>query len=182
MHAHLRTTPADGVWRGGAGAMKTLTSPHRRPQSPADAGTRSWERLGGEILEAYLTAGRHSPPTPTPQGGWPWGPERRKTGLSPRPRPQSALSLLSSPARRSLRHHRAVGRPGRRARATPESPDSRHPMGAGHCHRPSGCWVPGQWGSCLLNPQRSGPAPDQGSTQACKHRKPRLPWPLQEAH
>lgn len=60
-HAQLRMTQADPCDERCSLLSLTsrtrLTSP--RPQNTTDTGTRSWERLGGEVLEVPLIAERH---------------------------------------------------------------------------------------------------------------------------
>lgn len=60
-HAQLRMIQADPCdERCGILLLTSCTRPTSpRPQNTTDAGTRSWERLGGEVLEVPLMAERH---------------------------------------------------------------------------------------------------------------------------
>ena len=65
-HAQLRGTQADDVWQRGTGAVKTLTSLHRKPQTPqtlAPGTGRGWGRAPRSTPHSNETSG-HPPPRP----------------------------------------------------------------------------------------------------------------------
>ena len=96
---HLDACPAQR--HPGRCRVATRRGSRENPHFPARRAPehrRHWHQelgeAGGELLVAHLTAVRHLAtlhPAPGPvQSAWLWGLERRKEGLLPRARPQSA--------------------------------------------------------------------------------------------
>lgn len=159
-HAQLRMIQADPCdERCGILLLTSCTRPTSpRPQNTTDAGTRSWERLGGEVLEVPLMAERHL----SVQGlqcTWPW--DQREDHKGPQ-LSEAGPPFLRSPVTGPLRHPQGPGPAGGKARVTSETHETRHHQPqAPHrgralplsCER---CWVPTQMGELHPNFYRLG--------------------------